>query len=266
MEKGELKTGQLLGIVEKRGKLIREYVAGFFGDEPIIKQRLLTPQEARRYREDKERGISEGKTSSEASQAAAGRVRPGAGLAGKPGLKRRPAKPGTKLKTRPAAARGDAPVEANDEAPVRERPTRSEAPAESSIPQSGYGNQQTSENDAFIQQLIDSEQDKPNFNPANRQKALTTINRIGSPEMKIFQIGTLKNEKEGYHYSQKEYLVRIIMGLPLWKPKAEVPAPVEEEKKEEAPAEDAVAVVEPAQEAELVTAEDDAATDAKFDA
>ena len=241
MEKGELKTGQLLGIVEKRGKLIREYVAGFFGDEPIIKQRLLTPQEARRYREDKERGIGEGKTSSEAAQAA-GRGRPGAGLVGKPGLKRKPAKPGAKVRTRPVAAKGAAPVETdNDVAPVRERPTRSEAPVESGAPQPGYGNQHAGENDAFIQQLIDGEQDKTNFNPANRQKALTTINRIGSPEMKIFKIGILENEKEGYHYSQREYLVRSIMGLPLWKPKAEVPAPIEEEKKEETPAEEAPA-------------------------
>ncbi len=266
MEKGELKTGQLLGIVEKRGKLIREYVAGFFGDEPIIKQRLLTPQEARRYREDKERGISEGKTSSEASQAA-GRAKPGAGLTGKPGLKRKPAKPGAKVRTRPIANKGAAPVpvEASEETPARERPVRAEAPVESNVPQPGYGNHHTSENDAFIQQLIDSEQDKPDFNPANRQKALTTINRIGSPEMKIYKVGTLENEKEGYHYSQKEYLVRNIMGLPLWKPKAEVPAPVEEEK-EETPAENAVAVVESAPEAELVTVDDDAATDAKFDA
>lgn len=61
MEKGDLTTGQLLSIKEKNGKLVREYVAGFFGEEPIIKQRLLTPQEARRYREDMSRARSEGK-------------------------------------------------------------------------------------------------------------------------------------------------------------------------------------------------------------
>ncbi len=261
MEKGEYKTGQLLGIVEKRGKLVREYVAGFFGEEPIIKQRLLTPQEARRYREDKERGVSQGKTGSEAARAA-GQVKPGGALGGASRLKKRPVKPGEMVRKRPISARGDQPDETGDESAVQARPQKSEAQTAKSAPETNYGSQHTSVNDTFIQQLIDKETEKPNFNPANRQKALTAINRIGCPEMKVFQLGTMQNGKEGYCYSQKEYMARNILGLPIWQAKSEEP---EKKEEAEAPVEETAAVVETEEETALVTGEE-ADTDAKFDA
>ena len=221
MEKGEYKTGQLLGVKEQRGRLVREYVAGFFGEEPIIKQRLLTPQEARRYREDLARGKQEGKSESEAAKEA-GTSTPGAPPQRRLVRKLKTGEPGKKLvrKKRPVEAPGEEVAEEQSE----KRPMR--MPREAGAGEVGqvaaqmlYVPEGASSNQEFINNLINSEPDKPNFNPANTQAALERINRIGCPDMKIYRVGATEEGKEAEYYSQKEYIAREILGLPLWKPK-----------------------------------------------
>ncbi len=229
MEKGEYKTGQLLGVKEKNGKLVQEYVAGFFGDEPIIKQRLLTPQESRRYREDLQRAKQQGKTPSEAaSTAGAGKN----GQAPRRKLVRRtkPGEPGPAAPLRKRKIKKIVATEQGGEAPRRKRPM-GRAPEEAAAsPKMAYLPKQTDSTADFIQNLIDNETDKPDYNPANTQKALDTISKIACPDMKIYRIGTKVGEKEGESYTQKEYIARDILGLPLWKPK--VDEPEESESKE----------------------------------
>jgi hypothetical protein len=230
MEKGELKTGQLLGIIEKNGKLVQEYVAGFFGDEPIIKQRLLTPQEARRHREDQTRGKRQGQPVSGAALVA-GRIKTGPALAGQPGLKKRPVAPGTPARMRPVATETASAGTAADQSllpQVRTRPART-AEQTPAVPEAAaYTAVSGSGNESYLKNLIDGEPDKTNFNPANKQKALKTISQIGSPEMRVYRIGKKSGEAVGMFHSQKEYLAREILGLPLWKVKAEKPAAMAE--------------------------------------
>ncbi len=230
MEKGGYKTGQLLGVKEKRGKLVREYVAGFFGEEPIIKQRLLTPQEARRYREDVARGKEEGKSETEAVRDA-GQVKQGAAPKRKLVRKKKTDSPRKPLRKKSAAA-----IEGTqgEEQVTAARPARAgrEAVAPPAAPQMQYVAEGAGSSQEYIQNLINSEPDKPNFNPANTQAAVNSISKIGCPEMKIYRIGSTEGEVEGQFYSQKEYLARTILGLPLWKPKPEIQEEPEAEKPE----------------------------------
>lgn len=229
MEKGEYKTGQLLDIKEKNGKLVREYVAGFFGDEPIIKQRLLTPQEARRYREDQERAKKGDGGAAEAS----GMKKPAGGL-GRPGLKKRPAKPGEPVKKKKLIRKRRVPAEGEEGAAEEQVPAVSggaDSPA-ASTPSGSYNVQASNEDQAFVQKLIDDEPEKPNYNPANVQQAMNAIAKIGSPEMKIYRLGTQDGEKEGAFYTQKEFIVRDLVGLPMWKAKSEPEKPDEGETSE----------------------------------
>jgi hypothetical protein len=271
MEKAKYETGQLLGVKEKNGKLVREYVAGFFGEEPIIKQRLMTPQEARRYREDVSRGKDEGKSESEAVRAA-GSEDGGAAPKRRLVRKKKVARPGKPLRKKPAAEA----VEGEEQAP---RPTRvakaghgdEVAPAAA---QMQYVPDGTGSNQEFIQNLINSEPDKPDFNPANTQAAINNVNKMGCPDMKIYRIGSSEGEKEGEFYTQKEYVARNVLGLPLWKPKPEVendPDEKEEnkaqmpaitevapqvEEKVESSEQDSEAVAEPSESAAEVSVED----------
>lgn len=240
MAENDLKVGQLLSIKEKNGKLIREYVAGFFGDQPIIKQRLLTPQEARIYREDLEKGKKSGKTGSEAAREAQGAGpgvpvrravrKPAAGTAAaaKPGMK----KPGMKkrLVRKPAAgaaSASEAETGTAGTAPLPAKRKRADQDVEKKET-AAYFPQASANDESFLRNLINSEEDKPDYKPDNFIKALDAIRKIGSPDMKIFRIGSSSDDKEGEFYKQKEYLARDILGLPIWK---ELPA---SEKTEEA--------------------------------
>ncbi len=238
MEKGEFKTGQLMGVKEKNGRLVQEYVAGFFGDEPIIKQRLLSPQEARRYREDLERAKKQGKSQSEAIAVA------GAGGAAAPKRKlvrrTKPGEGGAPVKKRRIKKISAVAREGEGEAPVRRRAPGSPAVAEAAPrgPQMAYVPEQSDSNNAFIQQLVDGETEKPNYNPANTAKAIEAISKISCPEMKIYRIG-----QDGDNYSQKEYIARNILGLPIWKDKVEEPEKKEEEETKDSSEETAVVEV-----------------------
>ncbi len=211
MEKGDLKVGQLLEIKEKNGKLIREYVAGFFGDEPIVKQRLLTPQEARIYREDIERGKKSGKTKSEAVKAAS---------AGGVKVKKRLVK--RKKVARPGADESDEVSEpANGVKKLRRR--KKPGIEAKSVEQAGeqYVPEKGTITEEFINALVNSEEDKPNYNSEMTRSAIEKINKIGSPDMKIYRIGKKTGSDEGEFYSQKEYIARKELGLPIWKTKSE---------------------------------------------
>lgn len=225
MAENDLKVGQLLSIKEKNGKLIREYVAGFFGDQPIIKQRLLTPQEARIYREDLEKGKKAGKTGSEAAREAqgappGGRVRrtvrkPAAGTAAaaKPGMKKRLVrKPAAG--TPPAAAETEAQAAGSAPLPAKRKRAAQDVEKKETA---AYFPQAAANDESFLQNLINSEEDKPDYKPDNYAKALNAIRKIGSPDMKIFRIGSSSGDKEGEFYRQKEYLARDILGLPIWR-------------------------------------------------
>ena len=231
MDKTNLKTGQLLGVIEKNGKLVREYVAGFFGDEPIIKQRLMTPREARIYREDLEKGRSEGRTGSEAAEVASGMkaTSPGRRLAKKPKLARRGDSKTAPIsrRARPGQERSqeEETVVSADQPRIRRRspdqasdPLAAQAPGVES-PSMGYVSENGGVDQTYIQTLIDAETEKPNFVAGNTQKAIAAINRLGCPDMKIYRVGQKSGDEEGESYSQKEYMARDIMGLPLWKSK-----------------------------------------------
>ncbi|MBU2512532.1 hypothetical protein KJ966_14445 [bacterium] len=224
MEKGDYKTGQLLGVKEKNGKMVQEYVAGFFGDEPIIKQRLLTPQESRRYREDLQRAKQQGKSPSEAANDAGARK---SGLAPERKLVRRtgPGEPGAPLrkrKIRKVMVSGP-----GGETPMRRSPM-GEAPREGAVNREmEYIPEKSNETADFIQNLINGETDKTKYNPANTQKAMETISRISCPDMKIYRFGTKVGDAEGESYTQKEYIARNLLGLPIWKPKPEEPEKTE---------------------------------------
>ncbi len=213
MGKEKLKAGQLLDIKEKNGKLIREYVAGFFGEEPIIKQRLLTPQEARIYREDIERGKKSGKTKSEAIKAASS-----GGASPKKRLvrKKRIAKPGTDEESVEETVEAG---EGKKKLRRRKRPGSTDKPAEQAGDQ--YVPEKGSMTKEFISALVNSEEDKPNYKPEMTQSVIEKINKIGSPDMKIYRIGKKSDSGDGDFYSQKEYIARKELGLPIWKTKPE---------------------------------------------
>ncbi len=224
MERGDLKAGQLLGIVEKRGKLLREYIAGFFGDEPIIKQRMLTPQEARRYREDLARGKKAGKSESEAVRSASeAQIEGGANKRLVKKKKRRIVKPGTEREQAASAAANDVAVSAEGASINKGVPTATEKQE----PEMEYLPEQAADNRNFVKELVASESDKTNFIPENTQKAINAINKLGSPDMKIFRIGKMADDKEGDFYTQKEYIARKELGLPLWKQTPEKTEPTD---------------------------------------
>lgn len=241
MAESELTTGQLLGIKEKNGRLVMEYVAGFFGDEPIIKQRLATPQEARRFREDKERGQG----SDSARPARKPIKRPAGGLGATLSAKKKPGEPAAagapkkrlvrKKRIVAPGAESELPgeaVAAPSSSPAAPAPAvvKSSQPSVSYVPDSGSSNQ------AFIQKLVDDETDKPNYNPGNFQKALDTISKISCPDMKIYRVGVKEGDSDGYYYTQKEFIARDLLGLPMWKPKPEsVEEPEKKEEVEESP-------------------------------
>ncbi|MBU3917694.1 hypothetical protein KKA14_19375 [bacterium] len=214
MEKSELKAGQLLDIKEKNGKLIREYVAGFFGEEPIIKQRLLTPQEARIYREDIERGKKSGKTQSEAAKSAStGDVVPGKRLV----KRKKIVRPGTGEEVVESSAE---PVD-NEKKLLRKKEPDS---ADKSVEQPGeqYMPEKAANTEEFINALVNGEEDKPNYKPGMTKSVIEKIKKIGSPDMKIYRIGKRVGSEEGEFYSQKEYIARKELGLPIWKTKPQI--------------------------------------------
>ncbi len=210
MEKSEFKVGQLLDIKEKNGKLIRDYVAGFFGEEPIIKQRLLTPQEARTYREDIDRGKKAGKTKSEAVKAASsGDVTPKKRLV----RRKKIAKPGADGESVEVS---DEPVDGVKKLRRRKKPGSSAAePVEQ--PGGQYMPEKGSNTAEYINALVNGEEDKTNYKPEMTKSVIEKINKIGSPDMKIYRIGKKTDSDEGDFYLQKEYIARKELGLPIWK-------------------------------------------------